>query len=174
MPPTASSPDVSRARALPLLTLALVVAAGCVGGPLAGSSSPTGDSPRSPQPTTADTPSPGDPVTFPDGPKERPERPATLNGSSIREYVRTLESRIAYNSLWYGEGSDVELECSVESVSERSSGYEAVVTCYGYSNTRGTVDGSTATGTTLHADWGSQSFRYRVSANATTRVRTDR
>jgi hypothetical protein len=174
LPPTPSVSGVPRARALPLLTLALVVTAGCVGSPLAGSSSPTGDSPRSPQPTTADTPLPGDPVTFPDGPKERPERPATLNESSVREYARTFEYRIAYNSLWYGEGSDVELECSVESVSARTDGYEAVVDCYGYSNTRGTVANSTATGTTLHADWGSQSFRYRVSANATTRVRADR
>lgn len=163
-----------RARALHLLTLALVLTAGCVGDPLAGSSSPTGDSPRSPEPTTTDTPLSGDPVEFPDGPKERPERPATPNESTVREYARTYEYRYAYNSLWYGEGSDVELECDVESVTEQSYGYEAVVTCTGYSNTRGTTANSTATGTTLHADWGSQTYRYRISADATTRAHAER
>jgi hypothetical protein len=157
---------VSPRRARYLLTVVLVLTAGCVGTPL-GSDGPSGESPASPGPTAA-TPFPGYAIDFPDGPKELPERPTPLNGSSVRDYTRTVEYRYAYNSLWYGAGSEVSVDCTVDSVTKRSSGYAAVVTCTGYSNTRGTASG-TVTGTVLHADWGSRTARYRVTENATDR-----
>ena len=68
------------------------------------------------------TPLPPGDVDFPDGPKERPDRPVTLNESSVRDYVRTHEYRYAYNSLWYHEYSEVTLACRVDGVTERSWG----------------------------------------------------
>jgi hypothetical protein len=97
--------------------------------------------------------------------------------SSVREYVRVFEYRLAYNSLWINEHTEVTLACRVDDVSERPWGYEAVVTCTGYSNT-GTPENATATEKTTptpgpHADWFTQSFRYRVSDDVTRRDRTD-
>ena len=161
-----------RERALPLLTLVLVLSAGCIGSPL-GDTPPSPDgSPEDPTSTTP-TPLPGSPVDFPQGPKDRPAHPVTLNESSVREYARTFEYRLAYNQLWYDDGTEVSLDCDVDSVTEQSYGYEVVVTCSGYSDTQGTAT-STATRTVLHADWGSQTVRYRVSENATGRVRVQR
>jgi hypothetical protein len=121
--------------------------------------------------TATATPLPAGDVDFSDGPKEQPARPAELTESTVREYVKTHEYRYAYNSLWMNEYSDVELSCRVDSVSERSWGYEAVVTCTGYSNTD-VPENSTAT-PGPHADWFTQSFRYRVSADATHREQTE-
>jgi hypothetical protein len=157
---------VPREPALHLLTLALVVTAGCIGTPLGSDASPTDG-------RATGTPLPGSPVDFPEGPKDRPDRPATLNESSVREHVRTFEYRLAYNSLWYGEGTDVTLDCTVESVSETPYGYTAVVSCTGYSETQGTA-ASTATQTVLHADWETQTYRYRMSGNATARADAER
>jgi hypothetical protein len=134
-----------------LLTVVLATA-GCVGQQPAG-------------PTATPLP-PGD-VDFPDGPKERPDRPETLNASSVRDYVHTYEYRYAYNSLWYHEYSEVTLACRVDGVTGRSWGYEAVVTCTGHSDSyppsNSTVDPAP------HADWFTQSFRYLVGEDATHR-----
>ena len=103
-------------------------------------------------------------VDFPDGPKDRPDRPSTLNASTVREYVRTYEYRYAYNSLWIDEYTDVTLDCRVDDVTRRSWGYEAVVTCTGYSNTRIPESATPPTPTPgPHADWFTQTYRYRVS-----------
>jgi hypothetical protein len=101
-------------------------------------------------------------VDLSEGPKEPPERPPTLNDSSVREYVRTYEYRVAYNSLWVNENSTVTLDCRVDDVTERSGGYEAVVTCTGSSRTNG-----------LNADWFTQSYRYRVSEAALDRTQIE-
>lgn len=138
-----------------LLALALATA-GCVG-------TQTG------MPTA--TPLPPGSVDFPDGPKEPPERPATLNASSVREYVGAYEYRVAYNSLWINEHTDVTLDCRVDSATERPWGYEAVVTCTGYSNTDVPENSTASPGP--HADWFTQSFRYRVSEDATHRDQVD-
>lgn len=134
-----------------LLALALTTA-GCTG-PEMGTSTPT--------------PLPQGSVDVPDGPKEAPERPAELNESSVREYVETFEYRIAYNSLWVNEYTNVTLACRVDSVSEQSWGYEAVVTCTGHSNTDVPENATETPGP--HADWFTQTFRYRVSEDATHR-----
>lgn len=139
------------AASIALVAIALATA-GCVG-------TPTG--------TPTATPLPPGSVDFPDGPKEPPERPPTLNASSVTAYVSAYEYRYAYNSLWINEHTDVTLDCRVDSSMERSWGYEAVVTCTGYSNTN-VPENSTAT-PGPHADWFTQSFRYLVSEDATHR-----
>lgn len=134
-----------------LLTLAFTTA-GCLG---ADSGSPSA------------TPLPPGTVEYPDGPKEPPERPATLSESAVREYVQTVEYRYAYNSLWVNEYTDVTLDCRVDAVNETAWGYESVVTCTGHSNTDVPATATATPGP--HADWFTQSFRYRVSENATHR-----
>jgi hypothetical protein len=152
-----------------LASLALVTA-GCAGTPTdEPTTTPTGRSAGSASPSPTGPPS--GTVDFPDGPKSAPTRPPTLNESSVREYVRAHEYRYAYNSLWMGEYTEVTLDCRVDGVTRRAWGYEAVVTCTGYSNTD-VPENSTAT-PGPHADWFTQSFRYRVSADATERVRVE-
>lgn len=140
----------------------VLVTAGCAGAPADGSTATD-------TPTDASPPS-GD-VDFPDGPKERPDRPSTLNASAVREYVRTYEYRYAYNSLWINEFTEVTLDCRVDDVRRRDGGYEAVVTCTGYSNTRVPENATLTPGP--HVDWFTQSFRYYVSEDATLRLDTE-
>lgn len=120
--------------------------------------------------STATPPQPGS-IELPDGPKEHPERPPVLNESSVRSYVETYEYRYVYNTLWSGESTDVDLVCRVDAVTERSWGYDAVVTCTGSSTSRPPQDGTLTVQT--HADWFTQSFRYDVSEDATARVDVD-
>lgn len=108
---------------------------------------------------------------MPPGPMEPPERPAVLNETSVREYVRAFEYRIAYNSLWINEYTNVTLACRVDDVSERPWGYEAVVTCTGHSYTNVPENATATSGP--HGDWFTQSFRYRVSEDATHRDQVD-
>ena len=165
--------------AVVVMVLALT-AVGCVG---VQTDTPTprpetGTSTATPQSiaSTATPLSSGD-IDFPNGPEEPPERPAVLSESSVREYVRVFEYRLAYNSLWINEYTEVTLACRVDDVSERPWGYEAVVTCTGYSNTGVPENATTAEETTPtpgpHADWFTQSFRYRVSEDVMRRDRTD-
>lgn len=154
------------ARTVPaaLLGIALLMA-GCLGtpsGPVSPGSTPTATG-TSTVPTA--TPLPTGQVELPSGPYDRPERPPSLNRSAVREYVRTYEYRFAYNSLWRSERTDVNLECSVERVTERAWGYEVLVTCSGHSDTQPPETESPA----VHADWFDQTFRYRVGENATHR-----
>lgn len=141
-----------------------VLAAGCVGG--LGPSN-AGDSP------TGATDAPGDQLpdltlSLPDGPKERPERPAELNRSSVRAYVHDFQYRYAYNSLWFSEYTEVTLDCSVASVTERREGYNVTVSCTGYSNTGGSTENGTAT--ELHADYFTQAFVYYIDQDSTLRT----
>ena len=148
---------MSRPRTAAVVLLALALAtAGCVG---AGTGTPTA------------TPLPPGSVDFPDGPKEPPERPAALTRSSVREYANTFEYRVAYNSLRINEYTEVSLACRVDDVSERPWGYEAVVTCTGHSDTDVPANATATPGP--HADWFTQSFRYRVGENATHRHQVD-
>jgi hypothetical protein len=166
---------MDRARTAAVVLTALVLAtAGCTG---TQTGSPTA-TPQSDTPTATpqtETPTatalPPGSVDFPDGPKDSPERPDVLNESSVREYVRTVEYRVAYNSLWINEYTDVSLACRVDTVSEQPWGYEAVVTCTGHSNTDVPENATVTPGP--HADWFTQSFRYRVSENATHRHQVD-
>jgi hypothetical protein len=147
-----------------LLALALVTA-GCAGGSTgAGTGTATAT-----DTATATPPAGSGTIDFPDGPKEPPARPSTLNESSVREYVRTYEYRYAYNSLWINEYTDVTLDCRVDDVTRREEGYEAVVTCTGYSNTRVPENATATPGP--HADWFTQTYRYRVTEETTRRWR---
>lgn len=151
-----------RLRVPALLVLALALAlAGCTG-PQDAATTPTPTA--TPTATPAPTPLPPGDVDFPDGPKERPERPDQLTASSVGEYVEAFEYRYAYNSLWLSEYSTVTLACRLDNVTERSWGYAAVVTCTGYSNTTPPANATETAGP--HADWFTQSFRYRVSEHA--------
>ncbi|WP_157526131.1 hypothetical protein [Halorientalis sp. IM1011] len=104
-------------------------------------------------------------IDFPDGPKERPERPSPVSENTVREYVKRHEYRYVYNSLWIDEHTDVIVDCRVDSVEQRQWGYEAVVTCTGYAESQ-----ENPTATIAHADWFTQSYRYRVSENTTQRL----
>ncbi|AZH25466.1 hypothetical protein [Haloplanus aerogenes] len=157
--------------ALPAILVLALVMAGCTGAPADGSTATATATTDTPTATPPDTSPPSGDIDFPDGPKERPDRPSTLNESAVREYVRTYEYRYAYNSLWMNEYTDVTLDCRVDDVSRREWGYEAVVTCTGYSNTRAPENATVTAGP--HADWFTQSFRYRVSEEATERVRVE-
>jgi hypothetical protein len=152
-----------------LLCCLVLVTAGCAGTP---AGEPTdGSSGSATSPTAGSTGPPTGSVDFADGPKDPPARPATLNASSVREYVRTHEYRHAYNSLWITEYTEVSLDCRVDDVTRRAWGYEAVVTCTGYSNTDVPENATATPGP--HADWFTQSFRYRVSGTATERTRVE-
>jgi len=70
-----------------------------------------------------------------------------------------------------GKYSEVTLACRVDSVSQKEWGYEALVTCTG-SSTTDPPENTTAT-EGPHADWFTQSFRYRVSETATHRLQAD-
>jgi hypothetical protein len=144
--------------ALPAVLVLVLVTAGCAGAPADGS-------------TPTATPVQSGAIDFPDGPKERPDRPSTLNASTVREYVRTYEYRYAYNSLWINEYTDVSLDCRVDDVRRRDEGYEAVVTCTGHSNTEVPANATATPGP--HADWFTQSFRYYVDGDTTLRLDTE-
>lgn len=145
-----------------LLAVGLLLIAGCIGGPAAGPPTQTAS------PTTDLAPYPNTTASVADGPKERPERPATLNESTVADYIHTFEYRYAYNSLWFSERSEVNLDCGVESTEQVAAGYNVTVSCTGYSNTQG-ESGGNETATVLHADWGTQDVRYYVDANSTLR-----
>lgn len=139
----------------------MFVTAGCLGWGNGASPTPT-MSQATPTPdsssTSTATPLPPGTIQMPKGPKDRPERPPELNHSSVRKFVRTYEYNAVYNRLWMGEESNINLDCRVDQLTERSWGYEVVVTCDGYSES---PDNATAS-PGVHVDWFGQTFRYRV------------
>lgn len=153
----------SRTDPAAILVLALL-SAGCLGTP--ATPAPADATQTATPPAEPATPLPAGQVRLPPGPYDRPERPATLDRAAVREYVRSYEYRFAYNSLWRSEHTDVNLDCNIQQVTEAAWGYEVLVMCSGHSDTDppGTVSPS------IHADWFEQTFRYRVSENATHRA----
>jgi hypothetical protein len=137
----------------------VVLTAGCFGAPSPGSSGPSEAATTAPPPTGT--------VEFRDGPKEQPSRPATLNESSVSEFVYKYQYRTVYNGLWQGEYTETTLDCRIDDVTERSWGYAVVVTCTGYSTTDPPAD-STATEGPI-SDYFTQSYRCSVSADALAR-----
>ncbi|MFC7137449.1 hypothetical protein [Halobaculum litoreum] len=142
---------------LPACCIALLlVASGCLGAPGAPSA-PADGSPA------AATALPGDPVAWPDGPKERPALPATLNESAVGSYALTHEYRYVYNSLWFDPSTEVTLECDLDGVARERGAWRATVTCTGYSNSDGHTDNGTITATPApHADYFTQTWVYWV------------
>jgi hypothetical protein len=111
-------------------------------------------------------------VTFPDGPKARPERPETLTLATARSFVRDHEYRYVYNQLWYDESTSVSLDCEVVSARDVDVGYKVVVSCTGSSNTGGEPQpNSTATSTVMHADYFTQVHTYLLDENSLVRRR---
>lgn len=165
-----------RSALLAAATALLLVTAGCVATP-GGPSTPTDATAESPtttdSATSATTTVPGTPLAWPDGPKERPDRPATLTRSSVREFVYTTEYRYVYNSLWYDETSEVHAECEVDSVTRESGAWRAVVTCTAYSNSGGERENGTGTSTMVHADYFTQTWVYWITDDSVHRVESD-
>ena len=169
---------MSRDRLPPALLIGLVLLAGCLGG--AGSPaettehSPTTSTESSPPssstPAATPTPFPDTVVPFPDGPKERPDRPTNLTAETVSEFVRVHEYRYVYNRLWYGDATEVSVNCEVRSVERVGDGYRAVVGCSGYSNTRGTPGpNATGTATAVHADYFTRYYAYLVDDDSLVR-----
>ncbi len=161
-------------RALSLLLVAVMLVAGCVGGPGQTPTDTDTAVPTATESPTTDDPTPDENATveWPEGPKSRPERPANLTTERVREFVKTHEYRYVYNSLWYGQHTNVTLDCSVDKVGPAGEGYEAIVSCTGYSNTRGPIQG-TRTATEVHADWFTQTYVYYVDEDSLRRTRAD-
>lgn len=161
----------------------LLVTAGCLGAPGGRTDGPAATSPGTEPGGSATTDAdaehtelPGTSIDWPDGPKERPERPPTLNESSVGSFARTYEYRFVYNSLWYDETSEVSAECELDAVERRGDAWRAVVTCTAYSNTGGESAGdgtATATSTVLHADWFTQTYVYWIDGESVHRERAE-
>ncbi len=137
----------------------VVLTAGCFG-------APSPESPASSETATTGA-SPTGTVEFHDGPKDPPARPTTLNEFSAREFVYEYQYRSVYNGLWQGEHTEMSLDCRVDNVTERSWGYDVVITCTGSSTTDPPAD-STATDGPI-SDYFTQSYRYSVSADGLSR-----
>jgi hypothetical protein len=154
---------------------AVLALAGCVGAP-GGPASPTSDTDDPPESTTADTDTPeprsDTEVEWPEGPKERPDRPAEWSESVAREFVQTHEYRHVYNGLWYGPATDVTLECEVDDSEPVADGYEVTVSCTGYSNTKTVVEEG-GTPVEMHADYFTQTYTYYVDEDSIVRNRAD-
>jgi len=167
-----------RSRALiAAVAVALLATSSCLatpGAPPTGDGSPATASADDTTEMAASTPLPGTSVDWPDGPKEAPERPSTLNESSVGAFARTYEYRYVYNSLWYDATSEVSAECELDAVERRGDAWRAVVTCTAYSNTGGesTTDG-TATSTVVHADWFTQTYVYWIDEESVHRDRAE-
>ncbi|MFC7070769.1 hypothetical protein [Halobaculum lipolyticum] len=145
----------------------LLVASGCLGAP--GGRPATGTDPvdTSPSPSPEATALPGDPVAWPDGPKERPPTPAALNESAVGDYAVTHEYRYVYNSLWFDRSTEVTVECDLDGVERERGAWRATVTCTGYSDSDGTTDDGTITGTPApHADYFTQTWVYWIDRDA--------
>lgn len=155
---------------------AVLAVAGCVGAPGSPASPTTGTDGETPESTTSATdtvePYSDTEVEWPDGPKERPERPETWSESAAREFVKTHEYRHVYNGLWYGPETDVTLECEVDDSEAVADGYEVTVSCTGYSNTQTVVDEG-GTPVEMHADYFTQTYTYYVDDDSIVRNRAD-
>jgi hypothetical protein len=152
-----------------VLAVALALA-GCVGAP-AQSGPENGDTPESTTSAT-DTVEPysDTEVEWPDGPKERPDRPDEWSESAAREFVKTHEYRHVYNGLWYGPKTDVTLSCEIDDAEPVADGYEVTVSCTGYSNTQTVVDEG-GTPVEMHADYFTQTYTYYVDEDSIVRNR---
>lgn len=169
-----------RTRSRTLLACVLVVSvlfAGCVSDAGTAPTNTTTDPVESVTDATVTTTLPGTeyPDTtfdFEEGPKERPDRPATLSESSARQFVKEYEYRHVYNLLWMGERTDVSLSCETHWVEERRDGYEVLVSCTGSADSGGDAVGNgTATSTMVHADWFTQWYVYYVDDDSVVRRR---
>lgn len=108
------------------------------------------------------TPLPDETVDFPSGPKEPPERPASLTEATVREYVREYERRYVYNRLWTNEDSVVGVACEVERAEDIDVGYSVVVSCQGQSKT----GGSDPNETVVYGDWFETTRTYLVDGDS--------
>jgi hypothetical protein len=146
-------------RLSPLMLALLLCLAGCSGAP----GIQPADSPQGPNEAATST---AEPVAFPDGPKSQPDRPDELTEESVREYVRTLQYRISYNSLWDSDVEEVNLKCWVEGVENDGEAFTAEVSCSGsYTEYHGESETQEAI-----YDLASLRYRYFVSSNSTRRT----
>lgn len=116
------------------LTLLGASLSGCLTGPESNSPTPartpTPESPTpSPTPERTETPLPNRSVSFPDGPKAQPDRPAELTLQTAISYVRTFHYRATFNQIWKTESNGADLSCEVVRAAQRGSRFRIVLHC---------------------------------------------
>jgi hypothetical protein len=166
----------SRRAVLAALAGAGALLTGCLGGGPSGDDggTDTDDVDGDDDVGTATTRRPNGTVPFPDGPKERPDRPDRLTESTVAEFVRAHEYRYVYNRLWMGEGTAVTLSCEVSRVTPVGDGYRAVVSCTGHADAGGRArENGTGTTTPVHADHFTRTYAYYVDGNSLLRRPAD-
>jgi hypothetical protein len=143
--------------------------AGCLGGPSAPATGTTSPAPTADGPTTdrpAATAYPDRTATFPPGPKDRPEPPASFTAERAAAYAVAFEYRYSYNRLSPGPVGSVglsEASCRVDSTESAGDGYLVVVTCRGYVNEPG------AGTATEHVDLAPWTVRYYLDPDSVLR-----
>lgn len=159
-------------RAATVALAALLVLAGCLGGPAGSPADPgtTGRSPTptttSPAPATATTTSPAAPPTTPGtlSPKPVPEKPDDLTAESVRAFVVAYEEAYVYNrAVEDGSYDRVNVACGVRSLNRTAGAFRVRVEC-GISTYRWDSDARA----TLHGD-GFARATYLVEESATVR-----
>ncbi|WP_435358360.1 hypothetical protein [Haloarchaeobius sp. DFWS5] len=105
-------------------------------------------------------------VPFPEGPKDRPERPDELTEGTVRAFVRTHEYRYVYNDLWSESvlPDSVTVSVTVGSVQRAEDGFEVVVSRRGSATYE--VDG-----TKRYGDLWTAAFVYYVDTDSVVRQR---
>lgn len=112
----------------------------------------------SPSPTPTQTPAhtptplPDRTVSFPDGPKAPPTRPADLTLRTAIGYVREFHYRATYNTLWPEGGDGPKLSCQVVRAAQRGSVFRVVARCDTSLNVETATDASDA-GLSLGRDY---------------------
>ena len=154
---------------LAVLAAVLALSAGCVGSP--GDEATVPGSPGADETPDHDRPWPNRTVEWPDGPKQRPAWPPDPDAASVGAFVRDHEYGYVYNSLWFGEHTDVRASCEEPEVAERGGGWVVEVTCTGYSNSDVPTDSTATPGP--HADWFTRTYRYRVDEDTILRDRVE-
>ena len=111
--------------------------------------------------------------SFPDGPKDPPERPAKLTEESVGVYAREYERRYVYNKIWMGENSTVGVACEIDGVEPIDGGYRADVSCFGTANAGGESNSDgTGTTTVAIADYFETPATYLVDEDTTIRLQS--
>lgn len=175
-------------RTATLVVAALLLLGGCLsGGPgAATATSPAPDESPTPSPTTTDEPtteagtatpacdvapvSTVDPVRESVTPSPRPERPATLNASTVGEFVVAYEEAYRRNVGLTADTTTYEVDAWNPRVRAVDGGYVVNVTAVYWYNAADADHEGTGTPTVIHADGPEYTASYFVGAD---RLRVD-
>lgn len=125
-----------RPNALHVVVVALVLAAGCLGGVPADLDGPDTATPTSEPPTSTPTPSPTatatpDPSRGTLDPLSLPWKPDPLRAGNVEVYVREYERSVRYNEHVGPSVVELTLSCQATLVAEVDSGYLVRAECRG-------------------------------------------